>query len=60
MHSTTVTRIRSLVALYPLTAWLAAGFLLLHTGLRGVLMAQTWHAAQMTLASAISVFGTGL
>jgi len=60
MHSTTVTRIRSLVALYPLTAWLAAGFLLLHTGLRGVLMTQTWHAAQMTFASALSVFGAGL
>ncbi len=60
MYPTTVTRIRSLVALYPLTAWLAAGFLLLHTGLRGVLMMQTWHAAQMTFASAISVFGTGL
>ncbi|MDP3585135.1 MAG: LTA synthase family protein [Thiobacillus sp.] len=60
MYPTTATRLRSLAALYPLTTWLAVGFLLLHTGLRGVLMAQTWHAAQMTLASAISVFGTGL
>jgi phosphoglycerol transferase MdoB-like AlkP superfamily enzyme len=60
MYPTTTTRIRSLVALYPLTAWLAAGFLLLHTMLRGVLMTQTWHAAQMTLVSAAKVFGTGL
>lgn len=60
MHPTTATRIRSLVALYPLTAWLATGFLLLHTGLRAVLMAQTWHAAQMTPASAATVLGTGL
>ncbi|MGB9129950.1 MAG: hypothetical protein WCB97_09910 [Thiobacillus sp.] len=42
------------------TAWLATAFLLLHTSLRGVLMAQTWHAAQMTLASAARVLGTGL
>lgn len=41
MHSTTASRIRSLLAMYPLTAWLAGGFLLLHTMLRGVLMAQT-------------------
>lgn len=45
---------------YPLTVWLAAGFLLLHTGLRAVLMAQTWHAAQLTFASAAAVLGTGL
>lgn len=45
---------------YPLTAWLAAGFLLLHTSLRGVLMAQTWHAAELTFASAAMVLGTGL
>lgn len=47
-------------ALYPLTAWLAAAFLLLHTTLRVVLMAQTWHAAQLTLASAAGVLGVGL
>jgi len=45
---------------YPLTAWLAAGFLLLHTGLRGVLMAQTWHAAHLTFASAAATLGIGL
>jgi phosphoglycerol transferase MdoB-like AlkP superfamily enzyme len=45
---------------YPLTAWLAAGFVLLHTGLRAVLMAQTWHAAQLTFVSAAAVLGTGL
>lgn len=45
---------------YPLTAWLAAGFVLLHTGLRAVLMAQTWHAAQLTFASAAAVLHTGL
>lgn len=44
---------------YPLTAWLAVGFLLLHTGLRPVLMAQSWHAAQFTLASAATVLGIG-
>jgi len=60
MHSTTASRIRSLLAMYPLTAWLAGGFLLLHTMLRGVLMAQTWHAAQLTFASAAAVLGTGL
>jgi phosphoglycerol transferase MdoB-like AlkP superfamily enzyme len=60
MHTLTATRIRSLVALYPLTTWLAAGFLLLHTTLRGVLMAQTWHAAQLTFASAAAVSATGL
>lgn len=60
MHSTTASRIRFLAALYPLTVWLAAGFLLLHTGLRGVLMAQTWHAAQLTFVSAAAVLGTGL
>jgi phosphoglycerol transferase MdoB-like AlkP superfamily enzyme len=49
-----------LVTPYPLTAWLAAGFLFLHTGLRAVLMAQTWHAAQLTAASAAAVLGTGL
>ena len=45
---------------YPLTAWLAAGFLLLHTSLRGVLMAQTWHAAELSFATAARVLGTGL
>ena len=45
---------------YPLTAWLTIGFLLLHTGLRLVLMGQTWHAAQFTWASATAVLGTGL
>ena len=51
---------RLAAAPYPLTAWLAGCFLLLHTGLRGVLMAQTWHAAQLTFASAARVLGTGL
>lgn len=60
MHSTTVSRTRSLLVMYPLTAWLAGGFLLLHTMLRGVLMAQTWHAAQLTFASTAMVLGTGL
>ena len=46
-------------ALYPLTAWLAAAFLLLHTALRGVLMGQTWHAAQLTVSSAAGVLGVG-
>ncbi len=50
----------SLAAPYPLTAWLAAGFLLLHTGLRAVLMAQTWHAAELSWATAARVLGTGL
>ena len=57
------SRFRTLAAFtapYPLTAWLAVGFLLLHTGLRGVLMAQTWHAAQLSFASAAAVLGTGL
>jgi len=57
------SRFRALAAFtapYPLTAWLAVGFLLLHTGLRGVLMAQTWHAAQLSFASAAAVLGTGL
>jgi len=57
------SRFRALAAFtapYPLTAWLAVGFLLLHTGLRGVLMSQTWHAAQLSFASAAAVLGTGL
>jgi phosphoglycerol transferase MdoB-like AlkP superfamily enzyme len=45
---------------YPLITWMAVAFLLLHTGLRGVLMAQTWHAAQLTFASAATVLATGL
>jgi phosphoglycerol transferase MdoB-like AlkP superfamily enzyme len=49
-----------LAAPYPLTAWLAGWFLLLHTGIRLVLMGQTWHAAQMTAASAAKVLATGL
>jgi len=60
MHLTTRFRFIAIATSFPLTAWLAAGFLLLHTGLRGVLMTQTWHAAQMTLASAATVLGTGL
>ena len=50
MHSASRSRFRTLTSLaapYPLTAWLTAGFLLLHTGLRALLMAQTWHAAQI-------------
>lgn len=53
-------RIAALTTAYPLTAWLVIGFLLLHTGLRLVLMGQTWHAAQLTLTSASAVLGTGL
>lgn len=62
MHLT--TRLRSITlaaaASYPLATWLAGGFLLLHTVLRGVLMVQTWHAAQLTLVSAAMLLGTGL
>jgi phosphoglycerol transferase MdoB-like AlkP superfamily enzyme len=60
MHLTTRLRFIAIATSFPLTAWLAAGFLLLHTGLRAVLMVQTWHAAQMTLASASIVLGSGL
>ena len=63
MHFNLRSRIRpvaTLAALYPLTAWLAACFMALHTGLRLVLMAQTWHAAQLTLGSAAPVLGIGL
>ena len=49
-----------LATTYPLTAWLAAGFLLLHTSLRGVLMSQTWHAAELSFTAAARVLGTGL
>lgn len=57
------SKTRSIIAhaaIYPLTAWLAVGFLILHTGLRLVLMGQTWHAAQLTFASAAAVMGIGL
>lgn len=54
------SRFRSLAASYPLTAWLAILFLGMHTALRGVLMAQTWHAAQMTPLAAARGLGTGL
>lgn len=63
MHFNTSSRIRSIAALaaaYPLTAWMAAVFLMLHTGLRLVLMGQTWHAAQFDLPSAAAVLGVGL
>jgi phosphoglycerol transferase MdoB-like AlkP superfamily enzyme len=63
MFYTSRSRIRSVPALaatYPLTAWLAVVFLLLHTGLRLVLMGETWHAAQFDLASAAAVLGVGL
>ncbi|MBT9567430.1 MAG: LTA synthase family protein, partial [Thiobacillus sp.] len=53
-------RIRALVMLYPLSAWLVGWFLLLHTGLRVVLMSQSWHVAQLTATSAAAVLGTGL
>jgi len=56
----TLPRLRALIALYPLSAWLAGWFLLLHTGLRLVLMAQSWHAAQLSAGSAAAVLGTGL
>lgn len=52
--------VAALAPAFPLTAWLAIGFLLLHTGLRLVLMGQTWHASQLTLTSATAVLGTGL
>ena len=60
MPSTTAARFRSLVSLYPLTTWLAGVFLALHSGLRGVLMAQTWPAAQLDSISAAGVLATGL
>jgi phosphoglycerol transferase MdoB-like AlkP superfamily enzyme len=63
MHFITRSRIRSIPALaatYPLTAWMAAVFLLLHSGLRLVLMVQTWHAALFDLPSAAAVLGVGL
>lgn len=47
MHPTIAARIRSLPARYPLTAWLALGFLSLH-------------AAQLGLASAAQVLAAGL
>lgn len=47
-------------ALYPLTTWLAAFFLLLHSGIRLVLMVKTWHAAQMDPGSVATVLGVGL
>jgi phosphoglycerol transferase MdoB-like AlkP superfamily enzyme len=63
MFYTSRSRIRSIPALaatYPLSAWMAAVFLLLHSGLRLVLMVQTWHAAQFDLPSAAAVLGVGL
>lgn len=63
MHFTTSSRPRSITALaatYPLSSWLAAVFLLLHSGLRLLLMVQTWHAAQFDLSSAAAVLGVGL
>ncbi len=57
MPSTTASR---LAGLYPLTAWLALAFLLLHTGLRLVLTLETWQPAALDIASAVRVLGTGL
>lgn len=50
----------SFFALYPLASWLAGWFLLLHTNLRVVLMAQSWHVAQFTPGAAAAVLATGL
>ena len=63
MHPTSHARFPAWTApaaSYPMTAWLAVGFLLLHTALRAVLMAQTWHAAQLTPGSAAEVLAVGL
>lgn len=49
-----------LAALYPLGFWLSLAFLSLHTALRGVLMVQTWHAAQLDGPAAAKVLATGL
>lgn len=45
---------------YPLSAWLAALFLLLHGGLRLTLAAATWQAAQLNAPSLLTVMGVGL
>lgn len=45
---------------YPLSAWLAALFLLLHGGLRLALAAATWQAAQLSAPSLLTVMGVGL
>lgn len=63
MHPPSRSRFSALAApatSYPMTAWLAVCFLLLHTVLRAVLMAQTWHAALLTPSSAAQVLGIGL
>ncbi|MFN3751253.1 MAG: LTA synthase family protein [Thiobacillus sp.] len=60
MPSTTASRLRRLAGLYPLAAWLALAFVLLHTGLRLVLMLETWQPAALDIASAARVLGTGL
>lgn len=45
---------------YPMSAWLAAIFLLLHSGLRLVLAVETWQAAQLGLSAFLAVMGVGL
>lgn len=60
MLARVIPRFRTLATLYPLSAWLAGWFVLLHTGLRLVLMGQSWHAAQLSAGSAAAVLGTGL
>ena len=47
-------------SIFPLIGWIAVWFLLLHTGLRLVLMAQAWQVAQFTPSPALQVLGTGL
>lgn len=63
MPSRLFARLRTrapLAGAYPLTAWLAGGFLLLHTGLRLLLVAQSWSTAEFTPVAAAKVFATGL
>ncbi|MFP5409903.1 MAG: LTA synthase family protein [Gammaproteobacteria bacterium] len=52
--------IARLAALYPLGFWLSLAFLSLNSLIRGVLMVQTWHAAQMNASAAAIVAATGL
>jgi phosphoglycerol transferase MdoB-like AlkP superfamily enzyme len=61
MSPLTRTRpVSGLFRLYPLSAWLAGLFLLLHSGLRLVLALHTWQAAQLDLPSLLATLGTGL
>ena len=51
---------RPITRAYPLALWWGGAFLILHSGLRGVLALTTWQAAQLDPVSLFGVLGRGV